>query len=185
MQALDDKALYQALTYAKSLDEQAGRKILEQFQLEQPVFAQTLFGVFASVIAEQDQSMAHLFMDLCFDVICVFQHAFGPLPDQKSMGFEWLEKSAALMDTELQAMMSGKFMNAQFKNKLQDRFTDRLIHSNNQTGLVNFLGESIDEYVLEYPTRAEAIRMTKTLLFVVVQLFGSLYDHAETTANRH
>jgi len=185
MQEFGDKALYQALTYAKSLDEQAGRTMLEQFQLEQPAFAQTIFGVFPSVIAEQDQSMAHLFMDLCFDIICVFQHAFGPLPDQKTMGFDWLEKSAALMDTELQAMMSGKAMDNKFKNKLQDRFTDRLINSNSQTGLVNFLGESIDEYVSEYPTSAEAIRMTKTMLFVVVQLFGSLYDHAETTSNRH
>jgi hypothetical protein len=86
------------------------------------------------------------------------------------------------MDTELQAMMSGKAMDVQFKNKLQDRFTDRLINSNSQTGLVNFLGESIDEYVVEYPTSAEAIRMTKTMIFVVVQLFGSLYDHAETTS---
>ena len=89
------------------------------------------------------------------------------------------------MDTELQAMMSGKAMDAQFKNKLQDRFTDRLINTNNQTGLINFLDESIEEYVAEYPASAEAIRLTKTMLFVVVQLFGSLYDHAETTANRH
>jgi hypothetical protein len=185
MQELGDKALYQALTYAKSLDEQAGRKILEQFQLEQPAFAQTIFGVFPSVIAAQSQSMAHLFMDLCFDIICVFQHGFGPLPDQQTMGFEWLEKSAALMDTELQAMMSGKAMDAQFKNKLQDRFTDRLINTNNQTGLINFLDESIEEYIAEYPASAEAIRLTKTMLFVVVQLFGSLYDHAEKTANRH
>jgi uncharacterized protein YjgD (DUF1641 family) len=51
------------------------------------------------------------------------------------------------MDTELQAMMSSKAMDNKFKNKLQDRFTDRLINSNSQTGLVNFLGESIDEYV--------------------------------------
>lgn len=79
-------------------------------------------------------------------------------------------------------MMSGKAMDAQFKNKLQDRFTERLINSNSQSGLVNFLGESIDEYVLENPTSAEAIRMTNTMLFVVVQLFGSLYDHAETTS---
>jgi len=151
VQELSDKALYQALTYAKSLDQDRGGAILEQFQTEQAAFAQTIFGVFPSVIAAQDQSMAHLFMDLCFDIICVFQHAFGPLADQQTMGFEWLEKTAALMDIELQAMMSGKAMDAQFKNKLQDRFTDRLINSNNQTGLVNFLGESIDEYVAEFP----------------------------------
>jgi hypothetical protein len=76
-------------------------------------------------------------------------------------------------------------MDAQFKNKLQDRFTDRLINTNNQTGLINFLDESIEEYIAEYPASAEAIRLTKTMLFVVVQLFGSLYDHAEKTANRH
>lgn len=52
------------------------------------------------VIAEQDKDMSHLFMDLCFDVICVFENAFGPLPSQSDMDINWLEKQAVLLDTE-------------------------------------------------------------------------------------
>lgn len=178
MRELSDKELYFALQYAKNQDEDNGRKILEQFQLDQPAFAQTILAVFPSVIAEQDQRMAYLFMDLCFDVICVFRHAFGTLPDQKTIGFDWLEKSAALIDTELQAMTTDKAMDTQIRRKLKDRFTQRMIESNAQTGLVNFLSEAIDDFVSENPVSNEALRMTKTMIFVVVQLFCSMYDQA-------
>lgn len=183
MRELTDKELYLALSHAKSLDEEAGKQVLEQFQTEQPALAQTIFGVFPAVIAEHDQSMAHLFMDLCFDIICVFQHAFGRLPNQQTISIEWLEKSAALMNSELQTMMSGEAMDTKVGDKLQSRFTDKLINSNNQTGLVKFLDESLDEHVSETPASAEVIRMTKTMSFVVVQLFGNLYDHAEQSVS--
>ena len=139
MRELSESELYHALEYAKSLDENAGRQIIEQFQLNQTALAQTIFGIFPNMIAEQDESMAHLFMDLCFDVICVFQKAFGPLPSQISMGMEWLEKSASLLDTELQSLMTNKPMDDKFRDKLQNRFMERVIDGNSQTGLIKFL----------------------------------------------
>lgn len=178
MQELSDKQLYQAIHFAKTQDEAAGRAILESFQSDQPALAQTIFGVFPSMIAEQDQNMAHLFMDLCFDVICVFQHAFGSLPSQKDNGFAWLEKSAALLDPELQAMISSNEMDGKLRNKLQDRFVERMIDSNVQKGLVKFMEDSIDEDVKEHAVPVSAVKTAKTMIFVVVQLFCSLYDHA-------
>jgi hypothetical protein len=182
MRELTDKELYQALQYAKSLDETAGQTILQQFQTDQTAFAQTIFGVFPSVIAERDQNMAHLFMDLCFDVICVFKHAFGALPDQRSMGMDWLEKLATLLDTELQAFMPGNQLDEKFRTKLQDRFTDRLINSNSQAGLVKFMDESISEFVSENTADAQAVRTTRTMIFVVIQLFCILYDQTTMAA---
>ncbi len=178
MRELAEKELYQALAFAKNQDEDSGRKILEQFQREQPALAQSIFGVFSAVIAQKDQHVAHLFMDLCFDVICVFKHAFGTLPNQQSMGFEWLEKSAALLDTEMQSFMTQP-MDSKIRNKLQNRFTERLVESDNQTGLVDFMNASIDELAIEAPTSSkEAIQMAKTMIFVVIQLFGAVYDQA-------
>ena len=179
MRELSDRELYQALEYAKNIDEVAGRQIIEQFQINQPALAQTIFSVFPTVIAEQDQSMAELFMDLCFDVICVFEHAYGPLPSQESMGFDWLEKSAVLLDTELQALMSDRHMDAKIRDKLQNRFLERVIESNSQTGLVNFMNSWTDEFAAENPVRVKAIRVTQTMIFVVIQLFGNLYDHSQ------
>lgn len=178
MQELTDRALYQALEYAKSIDENTGRQIIEQFQLDQPAFAQTIFGEFPAVIAGQDQSMAHLFMDLCFDVICVFEHAFGRLPAQNAMGFDWLEKSAAFLDTELQALMTEQPMDTKIRDKLQNRFLDRVINSNSQTGLVNFMNASIDEFAAENSQRVKATRISQTLIFVTIQMFESMYAHA-------
>jgi len=57
--------------------------------------AHILLGVFPSIIAGKDQNMAHLFLDLCFDPLCVVQHAFGTLPKQQDMDVSWLEKAAA------------------------------------------------------------------------------------------
>lgn len=178
MRELTTRELYQALEYAKSIDETGGRAILQRFQLEQPAFAQTLFGVFPQVIAEQNPGMANLFMDLCFDVICVFEKAFGSLPSQNTIGFDWLEKSAVLLDAEIQALMTGQPMAQKIRDKLQNRFAERLIDSNSQTGLVNFMNMAIDDFAAENPARTKASRITQTLIFTVIQLFGLMYDQA-------
>lgn len=176
MQELTDQQLYRAIQFAKSQDENAGRAILDQFQKDQPAFAHTILTIFPSMIAEKDQDMAYLFMDLCFDVLCVFKHAFGPIPTQQSMGVDWLEKLAVLLDAELQSFMTDKPMDSKIRQKLQDRFTDRMIDSNSQRGLVNFMDLSIDEYVSEYRPPAESARISKTMIFVVVQLFEAIYN---------
>ncbi len=179
MRELTDRELYQALQYAKSQDENAGRAILQQFQTEQPALAQTVFGVFSALIADKDRNLANLFMDLCFDVICVFKHAFGDLPDQRVLSMEWLQNTAALLDAELQAFMPGNQMDTKFRDKFQNRFTERLIDSNSQPDLVKFMDETISEYVAESPADPDALRTTRTMIFVVIQLFCAMYDQAE------
>jgi hypothetical protein len=132
------------------------------------------------MIAERDQALAHLFMDICFDVICVFQHAFGKLPSQQVLGFEWLAKSAAQLDPELQAMMSGDSMNKKWRDKLKNRFKERMIESQTQSGLVDFLNTTIDQFVIEQRITDSGVEMTKSMTFVVIQLFNSMYAHAKT-----
>lgn len=178
MHELTERELYQALEYAKSLDENAGRRILEQFQLDQIALAQTIFGIFPAVIAEQNQDMANLFMDLCFDVICVYQKAFGPLPSQKDMDLDWLEKQAMLLDAELQSLMTDKHMDDRIREKLQDRLRQRSLDETGQMGLVNFMNAAIDDFASENPVRVPAIKATQTMIFVVIRLFNSLYSHA-------
>lgn len=178
MHELTDRTLYNAIAYAKSIDEDTGRKIIERFQADQPALAGTIFGIFPAVIAEKDQDMAHLFMDLCFDVICVFEHAFGALPSMSSLDPDWVEKQALLLDTELQAMMKGQSMEPKIRGKLQDRLYDRMIGETSQTGLVKFMNAAIDDFAAESDTRVPAINVTQTMIFVVIRLFCSLYSHA-------
>ena len=95
------------------------------------------------------------------------------------MGMDWLEKSAALLDTELQSLMTGRPMDDKFRDKLQSRFLERVIDGNSQTGLIKFLNDSIDDFASENPVRVKAIRVTQTMIFVVVQLLGSMYGSCE------
>ncbi|MDD5494111.1 MAG: hypothetical protein PHG36_05515 [Dehalococcoidia bacterium] len=179
MHELTDRELYQALEYAKSIDEDAGRKIMEQFQLEQTALAQTIFGIFPTVIAEENQEMSYLFMDMCFDVLCVFQKAFGPLPSQNNIDIDWIEKHAVLLDAELQSLIKDKYMDDKIRSKLQDRFLNRVIKDNPQMGLVNFMNAAIDDFTSENPTQVPAIKTTQTMIFIVIRLFSNLYSHAK------
>jgi hypothetical protein len=176
MHALTERELYEALTYAKSIDRDAGAYILEQFQQEQTAFATTIFGIFPNVLAEQDVELSYLFMDLVFDVLCVFQNVFGPLPDQSDIDADWLEKQAVLLDTELQSLMT-EDMNAKFRHKLQNRFVQRAKEDNPQVGLINYMNAAVDEFAKEGSHSVEALQTTKALISVVIRLFGNLYTH--------
>lgn len=182
MHELFGQELYHALEYAKSIDEETGIKIMQRFQLEQTAMAETIFGIFPLVIAEQNQDMSHLFMDLCFDVICVFEKAFGPLPSQNDMDIDWLEKQALLLDAELQSLVKDKHMDDKIRSKLQDRFVSRVIKDSPQMGLIDFMNAAIDDFASESPSRVPAIQITRTMIFIVIRLFGNLYSHANKAA---
>jgi len=178
MKELTDRELYQSLEYAKSIDEETGRKIIERFELDQTALSQMIFGIFPDVIASENQDMSYLFMDLCFDVLCVFQNAFGPLPSQNNMDYDWLEKQAVLLDAELQSLIQDKHMDSKIRSKLQDRFVNRVINDNPQMGLINFMNATIDDFASENPSRVSTIKTTQTMIFIVIRLFSNLYNHA-------
>ena len=175
MHELTDRELYQALAYAKSLDEEHGKQIMVQFQLDQSGIYQTIFGIFPAIIAEHNQEMAYLFMDLCFDVICVFQHAFGD-PPHNGRDPVWLEKQVSLLDAELQSLICSNTMDEKIRKNLQERFTKRSGYEVFQTGLVKFLNEAIDEHASLNTSRVPAIMITQTMMYAVVRLFSNLYS---------
>jgi len=61
MHVLTDKELYVAIEYARNIDEENGRKVMETFQAEQPALAQTIFNISPSLIGQQNQEMANMF----------------------------------------------------------------------------------------------------------------------------
>ena len=176
MREFTEHELFNAIAHARSLDETAGRQIIDRFQLEQPALAQMVFNLFPMIIAAKDQDMSHLFMDLCFDVICVFETTFGPIPSQSEIDVNWLEKQATLLDTELKAMMADE-MNPKIRHKLKDRFAKREIQNEVQPGLTQFINMAIDDFASESPNRAKAVENTQSMMDVVIRLFNSLYEH--------
>ena len=92
MQEHTGSELYQAIEYTKSIDEDASRKIMEQLQFDQTALAETIFDIFPAVPVKENGDMSYLFMDLCCDILCIYQKAFGPLPSQNEIDYDWLEK---------------------------------------------------------------------------------------------
>jgi hypothetical protein len=180
MRELDGSELYQALKYAKHLDEEEVSEIIELFQFDQAALSQAIFNVFPAVIAEQNQDMSYLFLALCFDVLCIFQQAFGPLPYQEGMDFDWLEKQAMLLEAELQSLIKKRNMDEKIRARLQNRFMQRSTQGSSQPVLVRFMNKAIEDFAAESLDRKAAIRVTQTMIFIVVQLFSNLYSHAES-----
>ncbi len=176
MHELSDQELYHALAYAKGIDEETGRNIITQFQREQTALAETIFAIFPTVIAEQNQDMSYMFMDLCFDVLCVYQHAFGSLPSQNDMDLDWLEKQESLLDVEFQSLIKEKDMDDKIRSKLQNRLLQRSLDETVQMGLVNYMNAAIDDYASENTSRVPAIRLTQTMILTVIRLFSNLYS---------
>ena len=173
MHELIDRELYNAIEYAKNIDEATGRSIIKQFQSDQPALSQTIFTLFPTMISAKNQDMAHLFMDLCFDIICIYQHVFGDIPAQNE---EWLKKQAALMEAELQALIPKNKINAKIRSKDQDRFSQSSKNEVTQPGLVKFMNNSIDSYAAEIPGSTAAIKITQTMTFTVIRMFNNLYS---------
>lgn len=109
-------------------------------------------------------------------MICVFQYAFGDTP-QVGNNSAWLEKQAALMDVELQSLILSNPMDDKFRESLQERFAKRSVDETVQLGLVKFLNAAIDEYASLNTSCVSAIKITQTMIFVVVRLFSNLYSY--------
>lgn len=177
MHELTNQELYEAIEYARNIGESDGQDILTNFHVEQPALAEAIFNIFPALIAEQNQEMSNMFMELCFDTLCVYQHAFGNAPPQTE---EWLERQAALMDAEFQALIPENKMNSKLRAKLSDRFSTRAFNDITQMGLIKVLNESIDDYASASSSRIPYIKFTQTMIFAAVRLFSSLYSQPPT-----
>jgi hypothetical protein len=95
------------------------------FHLEQPALAETIFNMFPLVIAEKNQDMANFYLELCFDAVCVYQHAFGTAEPQTE---DWLITQMSNLETDFLALKQDK-NNIPKKNVVQTKFSDILKES--------------------------------------------------------
>jgi hypothetical protein len=176
MHELVEQELYAALRYAKTVDEDQGKRLMIQFEIDQPVLFQTLFNTFASIIGDRHAELSHLFMDLCFETLCVYQHSFGKMPKMQSDP-NFMERQIALVDKELKPLLTHKTADFKRSQRMKEKFFGEKDGETTQHGLVRFLNQSIDEYVSDDSSCDEAsVEMTKTMIFVVVRLLNNLYS---------
>jgi hypothetical protein len=177
MQKLDDKTLFNALMYAKSLDETAGRDLLLRLKQDQPALLEVFLGIFPAVILQQNELMANHYMDLCFDVLCVFKHCYGPLCPQSSMDPEWLQNQASLLMNEINLLEKSPSSEA---TRLEKAFS-----SLPQAGLLDFMDQSIRLFIQEHPDSVQAAPICQSLIISVIRLLNNLYDHTTEQRSLH
>lgn len=181
MHELIERELFEALEYARSVDQETGKRILIQFEMDQPMFSSTLFNVFPTVIDNQSneekyQNLAQFFADLCFDVLCVYTKAFGKMPKFED-NTSWMESQAMLLDKELAPLLASSHVSEKAAKKMREDFFKPKEGEFIQTGLVQFLNESIDDFAKESGEtyHDSMLDLSKTMLFVVVRMFNNLY----------
>lgn len=175
MHVLYTQELYQALEYARSMDQDSGKRMMIQLEIDQPMFFQTIFNTFPSIIAERNEDMANLFMDLCFDVACVYKKVFGSMPKFKDDP-TWMERQAALLDKELKPLMEGRFVNDKRSQRMKEDFFKPKAGEVQQNSLLQYLNTGADDLAEDIQCDESTLDLTKTMLFVVVRLFNNLYS---------
>ncbi len=175
MHELSDRELLAAIEHSHNIDNETADVLLQKFQIEQAALAEAIFTVFPSLIEQQNQEMAELFLGLCFDIIFIYQYAFGKAPIENE---ESLIKQAALLDAELQALIPDNEMDGKIRAKLQNRFHERSSADETQMGLIRFMNTEIDAFAAESVSRVSAIKITQAMIFSVVRLFSSLYSQS-------
>jgi hypothetical protein len=181
MHELIERELYEALEFARSVNEDTAKHILIQFEIDQPMFSSTLFSVFPSVIGDQSSEekyryLAHFFADLCFDVLCVYQKSFGKMPTFEDEP-TWMESQAMLLDKELAPLMISNHVSDKAAKKMREDFFKPKEGEFIQTGLVEFMNMSIDDFAKNSGDdyHESMLDLAKTMMFVVVRMFNNLY----------
>ncbi|MGR8934050.1 MAG: hypothetical protein ACU837_06615 [Gammaproteobacteria bacterium] len=171
MRTLSKQEVFFALQYAKSLTESEGAGILNRFRQDQPALCEILFGGFPQAIVRQNQEIAHLFMDLCFDILCVYDRTQGELP-KNIADRAWLCKAMENLQVELLALQQFNDASERDAASLQDAVDE----ANKQPFLLEYLDMAIQECIAGDSAKAEAGAAAANMLFMVTRLFDAIYD---------
>ena len=174
LRTLSKNEINQILLQGRDLSEGEVTSILDEFETQQPEIYQAIFAELSDGIAEVNQEMANLFLDLCFDIIWLYRKAFGK-PPAINKREEWLTNSLSLLDAELKSLCEYRPMHDSIRTNLQRRFVKRSRASGVQMSLLEHLDREVEKYASFKKERQSAIQVTNNLLFVIVRLMDELY----------
>jgi len=159
MQILTDQQLFEALTKTRNLNESEAQLVVNEFRTEQPALAHTLFNIFPTIVAEKNEEMAMMLMDVIFDILCVYQFSFGKLPVQTE---QWLQKQMEFITTQMNGEKEAA--KASMEELKQDKLAGLM-----QEEMADFAKEQIEE-------RQETLELSKTTVLSVIKLLNNAYD---------
>ena len=164
MRILSRAEVFNAVKHAKSLNEEQGKEILEYFNKHQAGMGQMIFISFPEAIASINTATSHLFMDLCFDIIVVYQEVLGEMPKNIATP-HWLQKTMAGLEDEI-------------KQQTAEGADPSVLENSSQTQLLEYLSLAVEEFAGKNKAKKEAAGIMYNLLFLVTRLIDSLYDEA-------
>lgn len=162
MRILSRSEVFNAIQYSKNLSENEAKTLLDRFCTQQPALQQMIFAGFPLAIESQNKQMAHLFMDLCFEIICVYNQVLGELPENVITP-QSLHSKMSTIEDEIKGQTQ---VNADGQIDLQN---------NAQIELLEYLGLVIEDVAGKSKSRQEIGGITYNLLFLVTRLLDSIY----------
>lgn len=174
MRILKQREVEGFISRGKNAPEYEITAILNEFEKEHPGVYRVIYGEPSDAIAAVNKDMANLYLDLSFDVVWVFEEAFGK-PPKVTNEEQWIFRKLSLIDVELKSIAREVPMNDKFRRNLQERFVKTCMESKIQLGLLQYLEDAVTRYASFDQKRAIAIHLTNNLLFVLVRLMGELY----------
>ncbi len=180
MHQLNEAELYKALEFAKSVDETTGRLMIQKFQTNLPVFYEMSFNLFPGPISTKNRDMAYYYLDLCFDVLAVFEFIFGKVPDQETLAPDWLDKQSQMINSRLKPALERKKIEKKTYESLRKSFLHKFEDEThvNQSGLIDFINDQIDQFVAEESSRASATHVTKIMILIFIFSLGNIYSQS-------
>jgi len=159
MQTLTDQQLFESLTKTRNLTENEAQMVITEFRTEQPALAHTLFNIFPTIIAEKNEEMAMMLMDVIFDILCIYQFSFGKLPVQTE---QWIQKQMEFISTQMNGDKEAAI--ASMDDLKQEKLAALM-----QESIVEFANEQIEE-------RQDTVEVSKTTVLSVIKLLNNAYD---------
>jgi hypothetical protein len=162
MRILTRAEVFNAIQHTKTITEEQASAILTRFCQEQSAIQQMIFVGLPLAIETQNKQMSHIFMDLCFDIMCVYAQVLGELP-QNAVTPQWLHHKMAEIEEEVKAQTQVD-VNGQID-----------LQNNAQIELLEYIGLVIEDAAGKSKARQEAGGITYNLLFLVTRMFDNIY----------
>jgi hypothetical protein len=153
----------------KTLPDYQITKVLDQFEKKQKQIYRAIYKECSDSIAELNQDMSNLFLDLCFDIIWLYRKYYG---QGRKVSSKELENLLVEVDLELKSYDPQSQIEEKFRQRLLQHSFSRF----SQYELMFYLKDEVEKYAAFRSSRAIAKVHTNNMLFLIITLMDKVYD---------
>lgn len=162
MRHLTRAEVLNCIQQTKSMNEEQGLNFINRFCQQQPAMQEMIFVGFPMALQQQNEIMANVFMDICFEIAYTYENVLGKLRSN-IVSSEWLEQKVREIDEEVKE-------HSKINEQGHIEFTGE-----SQNELLGYVVLALEEAVAHKKSLQEAAGMTYNLLFLVTRVFDKIY----------